>query len=766
MEKDEAGRWQVFMLGAVALLVLAACGDLPTAHDDATRGESTRHESALTASSVDGVTVTCNATTLVAPLTIARDPNSPPAVLLAVDDLRRDLLKVLPAGSTVTLASVPSTTSASIVVTRPGDSLAATYHDPALTEWEAHQVKTKLVGGHNHLVLDGADLRGTLYAIYTFSGRWLGIPPLWYWAQHTPSTLSSISVLANTCRRVGSPEVKYRTLFINNQDYWTRWVAQSHDPQTGACTVAGQCKADRYGRVLEATLRLKANTLWDGDFGQFTPSPSDDWKAEMRRDRGIIIGSWDVQQLSGWDRYWTNFRGATTPPRPNWNKLEDLQAFWRHSIDTANDRGYEVLWLMGQRGISDNEFWEDSDGDGYKDILNSSSYDSGRGTQERTAIDAQLSLFRQLIPEVNRRHLVLHLWGELDRLFNEGYLSPPAATEMVWGFGNSIRDHTPTASIHDYTPPTTQPIGFYFNLQMYSTGSHLVDGEGPYKGVEGFKLVHSRSPGQLTFGMINVGNFREFLLSSQVLTELWWNVGNYNVHGTNAGVHKVLDAYFGGSGATVKSLYGEYLNCYWRMRANDPALPSISRQSIWNDLLTYNVAKDASNWILGKSTTSLDAWDDGKYRIHPAFNGATNETDAIINETTSMSSCMHNLIYRASTGVDAVYATLPASQQRMYNDILRQPVRTMKYTANVARYAASAYKVYKTDPASAISHLNNALYYSGYIRQALSVSAAGPDWNGYFDDFPESQSAPGTSDEWWDKLEVEAKLNAAKASLQ
>ena len=36
------------------------------------------------------------------------------------------------------------------------------------------------------VVLSGADMRGTIYAIYEFSEEYLGVDPLYYWTDHVP----------------------------------------------------------------------------------------------------------------------------------------------------------------------------------------------------------------------------------------------------------------------------------------------------------------------------------------------------------------------------------------------------------------------------------------------------------------------------------------------------------------------------------------------------------------------------------------------------
>src|SRR5690606_31314759 len=53
--------------------------------------------------------------------------------------------------------------------------------------WESHAVYVREIEGRPTVVLHGSDPRGTIYAIYTLSQRFLGVQPLWYWARQAPA---------------------------------------------------------------------------------------------------------------------------------------------------------------------------------------------------------------------------------------------------------------------------------------------------------------------------------------------------------------------------------------------------------------------------------------------------------------------------------------------------------------------------------------------------------------------------------------------------
>src|SRR5690606_34592319 len=103
-----------------------------------------------------------------------------------------------------------------------------------------------------------ADMRGTIYAIYTFSESFLGVKPLWRWTSESPSRKRQVSVPAQFHQMIPSPSVKYRAWFPNDRDLLDPWQQRSEE---------------NYEALYETMLRLKMNTLEGGitDASSFHP---------------------------------------------------------------------------------------------------------------------------------------------------------------------------------------------------------------------------------------------------------------------------------------------------------------------------------------------------------------------------------------------------------------------------------------------------------------------------------------------------------------
>ena len=206
---------------------------------------------------------------------IVVDPAEPGPVHRAVEDLQRDLESVLGAPSRVVSSLDETEGKSTIIVSGSGDATAGV-RDPGLRGREAHLVIVQKLDDVAHVVLQGADMRGTIYAIYEFSREFLNIPPLWFWASWEHDRLHAIEVPADTRMVFDEPYVKWRAWFPNDRDLLNPW--QAHSPEN-------------YEAFLETMLRLKMNTLegrlMDGE--AFETPYTAGREARAARDRGLAI---------------------------------------------------------------------------------------------------------------------------------------------------------------------------------------------------------------------------------------------------------------------------------------------------------------------------------------------------------------------------------------------------------------------------------------------------------------------------------------------
>ena len=238
-------------------------------------------------------------------------------VKLAVEALQRDFQKVL--GYKPTIVSTPGTTNGvELIITNGG-----------LDGFESHRVYADKE--NNRIMIQGADMRGTIYAIYSFSEQVLGVPPLWYWCDWQPEKKDVIEVAEDFDYYQPSPTVRYRAWFPNDEDLFVPWRRLSNDNNE---------------RWLETMLRLKLNTV------EYTATVTTNGtlnnEAMLYKKYGLVLTSHHMVALNNsfanWDAYWQQVR-HTTPPALSVNDMTSLRAFWQYNIDAVMNRPH------GERAI-------------------------------------------------------------------------------------------------------------------------------------------------------------------------------------------------------------------------------------------------------------------------------------------------------------------------------------------------------------------------------------------------------------------------------
>ncbi|MDE6635012.1 MAG: glycosyl hydrolase 115 family protein, partial [Lachnospiraceae bacterium] len=130
--------------------------------------------------------------------------------------------------------------------------------------WEGYvikQVKNPIKGVDNALVIAGSDARGTIYGIYTIS-EGIGVSPF-YWYSDVPVVVKDIIEFdAVTPIIEDGPDVKYRGIFINDEEASNKW-AKTKFTEDGTKAPG----VNYYRKVFELILRMKANTLWPAMHG-------------------------------------------------------------------------------------------------------------------------------------------------------------------------------------------------------------------------------------------------------------------------------------------------------------------------------------------------------------------------------------------------------------------------------------------------------------------------------------------------------------------
>ena len=208
--------------------------------------------------------------------------------------------------------------------------------------WERYAINTKTDG---NLYITGSDARGIAYGVLHVSEQ-IGISP-WYWWADVPTDKSNKRVYSYEENIVSqSPSVKYRGIFINDEDWGLKtWAVATYEKGLG------DIGPKTYDRICELILRLKGNMLAPAMHtctGAFYSYPE---SQKIAAKWGIMITTshcepllfnnaspleWNMERDGEWN-YETNSRTIL-------KKLDD------RIRQTAQ---YDNIYTMGMRGLHD-----------------------------------------------------------------------------------------------------------------------------------------------------------------------------------------------------------------------------------------------------------------------------------------------------------------------------------------------------------------------------------------------------------------------------
>lgn len=278
--------------------------------------------------------------------------NDDPAVIRAVGDLAADFARVT--GRKPKIEDAFSTDGKDQVIigtlgkNEMVDRLAAEGKlatNGISGQWESYvlQVVTNPSPGVSRaLVIAGSGRRGTIYGVYQLS-EMIGVSP-WYWWADVPVKHHDTLALRGDLLKQGPPAVKYRGIFLNDEDWGLRpWASKTFDPQTG------HIGPKTYAKIFELLLRLRANYLWPAMHPGTMPFNSFPENAKLANEYGIVMGSSHCEQMlrdnvGEWDETkYGDYNFVTNP--------EGVLKYWDERV--RSNGKYENIYTLGMRGIHD-----------------------------------------------------------------------------------------------------------------------------------------------------------------------------------------------------------------------------------------------------------------------------------------------------------------------------------------------------------------------------------------------------------------------------
>ncbi|MBQ8540344.1 MAG: glycosyl hydrolase 115 family protein [Clostridia bacterium] len=379
------------------------------------------------------------------------------SLLRAVNDLRQDVAMVSGAIDYKHISSLFSDSSArvaerlkeakaapallhegeGIIVGTVSDSaiIKKLMHEGKLPEakqienkWETYVIKEV----DNSLVIAGSDLRGAIYGIYHISEE-IGVSP-WYWfSDVSVNVKDEIEVDYSKPYISKEPSVKYRGIFINDEERLIDW-AKIKFPLEKAPGV------NLYRRVFELLLRLKANTLWPAmhpgteAFNSAKDESGIPINAREASLYGIVMASSHCEMMlrcnvSEWEEFVKNHYGEY-----NWQdncsfdytqNKEAILGYWKERLET--NKSFESILALGIRGIHD----------GNAETKDLSLYDNSLVNMMADVIKEQRKLIKEVYGAEDAAAQVFIPYKGMADIYNDGLKDfIPEDVMLMWAEDN------------------------------------------------------------------------------------------------------------------------------------------------------------------------------------------------------------------------------------------------------------------------------------------------------------------------------------------
>ena len=198
------------------------------------------------------------------------------------------------------------------------------------------------------LVITGSDRRGTAFGVFDLSEK-MGVSP-WFWWADVPVRYREQIVVRNGRYQEGPPSVKYRGIFINDEDWGLHpWARNTYAPEDG------YIGPETYKKVFELLLRLKANYIWPAMHDCTKAFNAFEENKIIADEYAIVMGSSHCEQMlrnNVWEWYpWSPSDGSSLGSWDWCTNSDQITEYWDERVES--NAAYENIYTTGMRGIHD-----------------------------------------------------------------------------------------------------------------------------------------------------------------------------------------------------------------------------------------------------------------------------------------------------------------------------------------------------------------------------------------------------------------------------
>ena len=368
-------------------------------------------------------------------------------------------------------------------------------------------VDNPLKGVKKALIIAGSDRRGTAFGVFELSGI-IGVSPWVWWADVLPKQQNAI-YLSLKSAVYGPPSVKYRGIFLNDEDWGLKpWASKHLD------TVIQDIGPNTYAKIFELMLRLKANFIWPAMHNctkAFYYYPDNPKTADRY---AIVVGSSHCEPILRnnvfeWNENFENEYGVKPGEwRYDLNKAQ-ITKYWDDRAKQPSK--YESVYTIGMRGIHDGSM------PGPKDLNAKLKLLDTVITDQRHILTKELSKSVTDIPQI------FCPYKEVLTLYQKGLKLPDDVT-IVWADDNH-------GYIRQLSTPEEQKrsgsSGVYYHLSYWGSPHDYLWLSSISPSLISFEMNKAYQYGANRLWVMNVGDIKPAEMEIEFAMDLAWNINKW-----------------------------------------------------------------------------------------------------------------------------------------------------------------------------------------------------------------------------------------------
>ena len=476
--------------------------------------------------------------------------DEPESLKLAVNDLIKDINNVC--GAAVLTYDVAS-----------ADIIVCSDESEAFGEFSgkmpfSHEEEYFYEIRKDKIIICGKGDLGTMWGIYTFSEKELGVPP-YYLFDDFKSARKEELVLNEKIER-DYPKTRFRGWFINDEDLLDGFMSQGKR-DLEYTFYQNVIHPDLMEMIVETALRYRMNLIIPSSLTDIDNPPEENLVKIIER-RGLFVSQHHIEPLgafaNGMKRFFKKHGFDETISYVS--NREAMVACWKHYA-----KGWakypRVIWQLGLRGMADKPVWQSDSAVGRSD--------EERGKLISEAIKTQYDIIEEA-SGTSEIYTTSTVWMEGAHLLSVGTLDLSKKTITVFAdigmsqmFGNDF---------FNVKRESDRKYGVYYHSGYWHTGPHLSEGVLPQKMQFSYELARQYRSDY--YSVLNVGNIKEFTFSIYLNSKIVWSGGEITAENAiadycksyvgemSAEMTNAINLYYKGLGSINENEYKKFCKKY------------------------------------------------------------------------------------------------------------------------------------------------------------------------------------------------------------